>query len=90
MICTSTNNTESSNKWGLKLTCLGIGWQRLNSACNSSLSVGAEDIRIKKYLKEQNGKRVKLFGVICPCCGCFTNISNSNIPDEIKEMAKML
>ena len=84
------NKTNSSIKWGMKITCLGVGWQKLNSACNRRLSVGAEDIRIKKHIKDGTNKKVKLFGVICPYCGCFTNIGNFNIPDQIRKIAKVL
>lgn len=91
MSYTLTSTGKTSKRWGISLTCVGIGWQRLNAACNGRISVDAENLRKRMYREKQTETKNCLYGVICPNCGCFTKINNINIiPDEIKTNAKIL
>lgn len=86
-----SSTKKTSKCWEMSLICVGTGWQRLNASCNGIITVDSESVRKKISREKQTGNKNFLYGVICPNCGCFTKISNSNlIPDEVKVNAKML
>lgn len=73
----------------IKVKCTGFEWQMKNSACQNSIYIDEQDIRAKK-IKDEKGKLVLVYGIICPACGCFTTIPETKIPKRVKDNAKRL
>ena len=75
------NGNNSSE--GIKIKCVGEGWQIKNSACNRVINVAAEDIITKKN-NIPGKKNVIKYGFLCPLCGCFTAIPKDVMPKKYK------
>lgn len=65
------------------------GWHKPKDYCGAILEVEAEDIYYREYREDYCSLNSLIdFGVICPCCGCFVQIKEDEIPSHIKNNAK--
>lgn len=74
--------------WSLEVECNGLNWnQETKVPCGSSLEINKEDLLIRGWFKypDREGKN---YGFICPVCGCFTEIKDELLSDDLKKLAK--
>lgn len=65
------------------------GWHKPKDYCGAILEVEEEDICYREYREDYCSLKSLIdFGVICPCCGCFVQIKEDEIPSHIKNNAK--
>ena len=79
------NNTS---KWKMNATCSGKGWEQGGKTpCQSIFELNADDI-IKRNYTDMAQDTETYYGFICPDCGCFTELTTSKIPREVRRFAK--
>lgn len=67
--------------WRKNVICNGKGaWhlQDKKTPCGNSRQIDENQIR---------KRGISYYGVICPICGCFIEISASDIPERVKDKA---
>lgn len=84
VLATGDNNP---NIWKMEVSCTGEGWEQLNTPCGALLEVNQADI-FKRAHTDLSGDTEVYYGVICPICGCFTEISTGKIPHHVRNHAK--
>lgn len=73
--------------WKMEVTCSGKGWnQNGKCPCYALWEVTAMDIR-KRTHTDYGGGTDTYYGFVCPDCGCFTEISEKDIPHDVKSHA---
>ena len=81
---------ELNKNWSLILYCRDTGWNDEILACNSKLEINKNDIRYR-YLCDSTGRKIKIYGIVCPVCKTFVEIDKNKIPLVIlNQAARML
>lgn len=67
----------------------GTHWHKPKDYCGAVLEIEAEDIYYREYREDYTTlKTIVDFGVVCPCCDCFIEISGDELPNYVKNKAK--
>lgn len=80
--------SENPNIWKIEASCTGAGWQQSRTPCNALYEINATDIK-KRTHTDYGGGTDTYYGFVCPDCGCFTEISESKIPYNVRSHAPM-
>lgn len=73
--------------WNLKVTCTGKNWRQKNAPCGSILEIDVTDLYKREWFKYPDNEGVN-YGFICPICGCFTELEDKLLDENLKMMAK--
>lgn len=75
---------DNPDLWRKRITCTGYGWQQVNKPCGRLIEIDATDVLQRHH--RSYGEAEIYYGFICPCCGCFTQITGE-IPLSVRSMA---
>ena len=72
----------------MQVECTGGGWnQNEKVPCGSTLEINTDDLLKREWAKYPDYGGID-YGFICPICGCFTNIDEKSLTNNLKNMAK--
>ena len=80
--------SDNEKNWSKEFTCTGRGWDQMGKyPCGALLKVSAQDILSRGHT-DSYGERDLYYGFVCPVCHCFTEVSYSDIPAEVRSNAR--
>ena len=82
---------KNNKPWTIELECTGKGndydnGNRGRVPCNTTLEITGKDVFLTKSANMDGCDIYYTF--ICPCCGCWTDIDESLLPDSVKFYAQ--
>lgn len=81
------NRHPENNGWSIEQYCTGHGWDQNGKVpCGAQLEVADIDIQHRDHT-DYGGGNDRYYGFTCPICGCFTEISTSKIPYNVRSLA---
>ena len=78
---------DNKQLWSMKVSCTGRGWHQTGHPCGRLLKINAADVKSRSHT-DMTGCTDTYYGVVCPVCGCFTEIPTSKVPYDVQHMAE--
>ena len=81
------SKAENDQLETMEISCTGQGIHNTRTPCGSLLEINALDVH-SDFSSDYGGGTDKYYYIICPECGCKTEVFEKNMPQSFKRIIK--